>query len=88
MWHVGFDSIQRYSGERFEVAWEDFEGEWIRAYSKVMTCEPPASKRKKARRKQTVRIERQEYPRDMLRTAVEQKLSSIMVAKVTSANAT
>jgi hypothetical protein len=31
---IGFDSLERYAGEKFEVAWEDFEGEWIRAYSK------------------------------------------------------
>jgi hypothetical protein len=34
MWHIGRDSLERYAGEKFEVAWEDFTGEWSRVYSK------------------------------------------------------
>jgi hypothetical protein len=88
MWHFGRDSIERYNGEKFEAAWEDFRGEWIRAYSKEMTGEPYANNRKKAHKKQIVRIERQEYPRERLRAVVEQKLSSIMVANIFSTDAT
>jgi hypothetical protein len=74
MWHIGRDSIQRYTGEKFEVAWEDFTGEWIRAYSKEMVVCRPGANRGKACKKRFVRIERQEYPNDRLRVAVEHKL--------------
>jgi hypothetical protein len=84
MWHVGFDSLERYSGERFEVAWEDFTGEWIRVYSKETTSmeigAPRRGQGKKESKRQNIvkiRIENQEYPRSPLHMAVEQKLSSI-----------
>jgi hypothetical protein len=27
MWHINLDSLERYAGEKFEVAWEDFAGQ-------------------------------------------------------------
>jgi hypothetical protein len=79
MWHVGRDSIERYTGEKFEVAWEDFTGEWIRAYSKEMTENANSNTKNNARKKRIIRIERQEYPKDRLRNAIERKLSSFFV---------
>jgi hypothetical protein len=75
MWHIGRDSIQRYTGEKFEVVWEDFTGEWVRAYSKEMMVSRPGANRGKACKKRFVRLEVQEYPNDRLRVAVEHKLS-------------
>ena len=78
MWHIGFDSVERYTGEKFQVSWEDFTGELIRVYSKTLAAgKPDASRKKKARNKCIIRIERQEYPKKALRTAVEQKLSML-----------
>jgi hypothetical protein len=82
MWHVGFDSLERYAGEKFEVAWEDYSGELIRAYSKQMIADETCTKGKKAKKKRTIRIERQEYPKDRLRDAVEEKMSSLLRPKM------
>ena len=88
MWHIGLDSLERYAGEKFEVAWKDFTGEWIRVYSKerlLVVGKPDANKtrklkkKKKAKKQFVLRIERQEYPNDRLRSTVEHKLSSISV---------
>ena len=70
MWHVGFDSIERYADERFEVACEDFQGEWFRAYSKQFQDEDNGN--------YAIRIERQEYPRKSVRQAVEDKMSRLL----------
>jgi hypothetical protein len=78
MWHIGRDSIERYTGEKFEVAWQDFSGEWIRVYSKeMMIGKSHPNKGKKSTRNCILRIERQEYPKERLRNAVEQKLSML-----------
>jgi hypothetical protein len=86
MWHIGRDSLERYAGEKFEVAWEDFTGEWSRVYSKKMTI--VKSHRNKGKKKSTrnciVRIERQEYPKERLRRAVEEKLSLIWASRLPS----
>jgi hypothetical protein len=80
MWHVGFDSLERYAGEKFEVAWEDFKGEWIRAYSKqIATNGERGTRGKKAKKRGSIRIERQEYPMDKLHDAVEARLSSVSI---------
>jgi hypothetical protein len=34
--HFGFDSPSEYTGEEFEVAWEDGEDELMRIYTKDM----------------------------------------------------
>jgi hypothetical protein len=81
MWHIAFDSLERYTGEKFEVSWEDFTGEWIRVYSKYLILDKSAVKwMKKAGKRGIIRMERQEYPKDRLRTVVEHKLSLIGVA--------
>jgi hypothetical protein len=80
MWHIGFDSLERYVGEKFEVAWENFEGEWIRAYSKqIATNGERGTRGKKAKKRRIIRIERQEYPMDKLHDAVEARLSSVSI---------
>jgi hypothetical protein len=88
MWHVGFDSLERYAGEKFEVAWEDFKGEWIRAYSKQMIINrETGTKGKKGKKRPIIRIEKQEYPNDTLRDAVEARLSSLCIRKNTRGDA-
>jgi hypothetical protein len=34
MWHFGSDSLNEYTGEKFEVAWEDGENALMRIYTK------------------------------------------------------
>jgi hypothetical protein len=89
MWHIGFDSLERYAGEKFEVAWEDFKGELIRAYSKqiVATNGERDTRGKGAKKRGIIRIERQEYPRDRLHDAVEARLSSLCIRKNTRGDA-
>jgi hypothetical protein len=77
MWHVGFDSLERYAGERFEIAWEDFTGAWTRAYTKLLK-EVDRRGRAKSRSLPVTRLERQEYPDIPVRTAVEEKLSAVL----------
>jgi hypothetical protein len=86
MWHIGFDSLECYAGEKFEVSWEDFTGELIRVYSKDLAVGKPCVDNNKARAKKQrfLRIERQEYPNDRLHNAVEQKLSSIRAGMAAS----
>jgi hypothetical protein len=76
MWHIGVDTLERYTGQRFEIAWESFTGEWIRAYTKQLKGEPRKGRRK-SENKPIIRLERQEYPVNPIRAAVEQKLSSV-----------
>lgn len=64
MWHIGRDSLERYNGEKFEIVW----GKLTRVYSKEIE-----KNRKKCL---VIRLERQEYPNDTLRTVVEEKLAS------------
>jgi hypothetical protein len=88
MWHIGFDSLERYAGEKFEVAWEDFEGEWNRAYSKQIATNGERDTRgKKGKKRPIIRIEKQEYPNDTLRDAVEARLSSLCIRKNTRGDA-
>lgn len=63
MWHINHDSIETYAGEKFQVAWRDFTGAWISAYSKTS--------------KGVVRLERQEYPGRSVKEAVEEKLTNL-----------
>jgi len=87
MWHIGCDSLERYAGEKFEVSWEDFTGEWIRVYSKDLVAAASSVKRREAKKKKKesiIRLERQEYPNDRLHFAVEQKLSSLGIASHSS----
>ena len=66
MWHVNLESIERYAGEKFHVAWRDSTGAWVNAYSKTS--------------KGVVRIERQEYPHLQFKEAVERKLNRLTAA--------
>ena len=34
MWHFGYDSLNEYTGERFEVTWEDGQNALFRIYTK------------------------------------------------------
>ena len=65
MWHIARDSLERYNGEKFEIAW----GKLTRVYSKRME-----ENRKKY---YVIRLERQEYPDDTLRAVVDEKLPSL-----------
>lgn len=81
MWHIGFDCLERYAGEKF-VAREDFEGEWICAYSKQIAINGERGIRgKKAQKKQIIPLERHGYPRDRLHNTIEARLSSLCVRK-------
>jgi hypothetical protein len=62
MWHFGTDSLSEYTGEKFEMTWEDGEHALLRIYSKDM--------------KDGIKIrkERQEYPGIRLDAAIQEKL--------------
>ena len=62
MWHFGTDSLSEYTGEKFEMTWEDGEHALLRIYSKDM--------------KDGIKIrkERQEYPGVRLDAAIQEKL--------------
>lgn len=64
MWHFGTDSLARYAGEKFEVAWELGQEALVRAYTKDF--------KKKGTR---IRLERQEYPDKTFAEAIEEKLN-------------
>jgi hypothetical protein len=60
MWHFGFDSPSEYTGEEFEVAWEDGEDELMRLYTKDMSGVT------------RIRRERQEYPNKRFDEAISE----------------
>jgi hypothetical protein len=62
MWHFGTDSLNEYTGEKFEMTWEDGEHALLRIYSKDM------------RDGFRIRKERQEYPGIRLDAAIHEKL--------------
>ena len=51
MWHFGYDSPNEYTGEEFEVAWEDGQNALFRIYTKDLNGGT------------RIRRERQEYPK-------------------------
>lgn len=55
---------------------------------KLIANGEPGANKKKATRKRIIRVERQEYPKDSLRRAVEQKVSSILAPSMSSADTT
>jgi len=72
MWHFGFDSPSEYTGEKFEVAWEDGQNALFRIYTKdLKACGT------------RIRRERQEYPNKRFDDAISEKLA---VTKEISAN--
>jgi hypothetical protein len=64
MWHFGIDALTEYTGEKFEVTWENGQNALFRVYSKRM-------KDKRTR----IRTEQQEYPNKSLQQIVEEKLN-------------
>ena len=56
MWHFGKDSYKEYTGEKFEVAWEDGENALMRVYTKDLKAQGTR-----------IRRERQEYPNKKIR---------------------
>ena len=71
-----YDVLTEYSGF--------LKNEWNSKKKLIANGEPGANK-KKATRKRIVNVERQEYPKDSLRTEVEQKRSSILAPSMSSA---
>ena len=64
MWHFGTDSLSEYTGEKFEMTWEDGEHALLRIYTKDM----------KDGNGIRIRKERQEYPGIRLDAAIHEKL--------------
>ncbi len=63
MWHFGHDSPNEYTGEKFEVAWEDGQNALFRIYTKDLNGET------------RIRRERQEYPNKRFDEAISEKLA-------------
>ena len=63
MWHFGSDSPSEYTGEKFEVAWEDGQNALFRIYTKDLKAGGTR-----------IRRERQEYPNKRFDEAIEEKL--------------
>ncbi|MGA9843889.1 MAG: hypothetical protein WBP64_18745 [Nitrososphaeraceae archaeon] len=62
MWHFGKDSYKEYTGEKFEVAWEEGENALMRIYTKNLNDTT------------RIRTERQEYPNKRFDEAIHEKL--------------
>jgi hypothetical protein len=71
MWHFGCDSPNEYTGEKFEVAWENGENALMRIYTKDLKTEGTR-----------IRRERQEYPNQRFDEAMGDKLSAIEMRAV------
>jgi hypothetical protein len=69
MWHFRTDSLNEYTGERFEMTWEDGENVLLRIYTKDMNNGNENETR--------IRKERQEYPRKRLDAAINEKLQAL-----------
>ena len=64
MWHFGADASVEYTGERFSATWGIAQDALIRVYTKTMIDH-----------RTRIRLERQEYPRNTLALALEQKIN-------------
>jgi hypothetical protein len=71
MWHSGCDSPNEYTGEKFEVAWENGENALMRIYTKDLKTEGTR-----------IRRERQEYPNQRFDEAMGDKLRAIEMRAV------
>ena len=60
MWHFGHDSPNEYTGEKFEVAWEDGQNALFRIYTKDLNVGT------------RIRRERQEYPNKRFDEALDE----------------
>ena len=75
MWHFGFYSPSEYTGDEFEVAWEDGEDKLMRIYTKDLNGVT------------RIRRERQEYPNKRFDEAVSEKLPTVIKMRVVSNDA-
>jgi hypothetical protein len=66
MWHFGFDSSNGYTGEKYEITWEDGQNALMRIYTKDLNGET------------RIRKERQEYPNKRFDEAMDEKLSTVI----------
>ncbi|MFZ0327109.1 MAG: hypothetical protein WBP64_21165 [Nitrososphaeraceae archaeon] len=71
MWHFGYDSPNEYTGEKFEVAWEDGQNALFRIYTKDLKTEGTR-----------IRKECQEYPNKRFDEAMKDKVSAIKMRVV------
>jgi hypothetical protein len=69
MWHFGIDSLHEFTGEKFEMTWEEGKNAMIRIYSKDM----------KGAYKTRIRMERQECPNKTFEKAMKVKLAECRV---------
>jgi hypothetical protein len=67
MWHFGKDSLNEYTGERFEHTWEQGKEALIRVYTKDLRDGKGIR----------IRTERQEYPNKRFDEAIEEKLNAL-----------
>jgi hypothetical protein len=74
MWHFGSDSPSEYTGEKFEVAWEDGQNALFRIYTKDLNGET------------RIRKERQEYPNKRFDEAMDEKLPTVIKMRAPIAN--
>jgi hypothetical protein len=66
MWHFGSDFLNEYTGERFEITWEDGENALMRAYTKDFKCD----------RGIRIRRERQDYPNKRFDEEIDEKIGA------------
>ena len=73
MWHFGNDSPNEYTGEKFEVAWEDGQNALFRIYTKDLNGVT------------RIRRERQEYPNKRFDHAIGEKLDTTVEMRAPTA---
>ena len=77
MWHFGCDSLNEYTGERFESTWEDGENALLCIYTKDLKIEGTK-----------IRNERQEYPNKRFDEAIDEKLHPTIKMRAPTAKMT
>ena len=65
--HFGSDSHNKYTGEKFEVTWEDGENALVRIYTKDLRDGKGIR----------IRTECQEYPNKRFDVAIEERLNAL-----------
>jgi hypothetical protein len=66
MWHFGYDSPNEYTGDEFEIAWEDGQNALMRIYTKDLNGVIK------------IRRERQEYLNKRFDQAIDEKLPTVI----------
>ena len=66
MWHFGYDSLNEYTGNEFEVAWQDGQNALFRTYTKDLNGVT------------RIRKERQEYPNKRFDDALNEKMDTLV----------